>query len=215
MNARPLLIAAVLLVAAPLLADEGVEDATGSVFVIKPGKSPLRGAPRLDAPAKGQVAFGQKLALEGRTTTDPKWIKVKVPGDPAEGWLPAIAAAEKRPSSDAVAVASAGAKINATEGSTAMAIRGLDGRTASYAKDKKLPLEVFDQLSRLEGFGEQQFNDHHTTDPKGGWHYPDSTVPGRVTAAQTFAASEGLNPPRPAPTPAAAAAATPTSAPAK
>ena len=199
MSARIFLLAGLLLAALPLRADEGVEDAQGSVFVVKPGKVPLRAAPRLDSPAKAQVAYGQKLTVESRTTTEPKWIKVKVPGDPAEGWLLLNATLEKRPAIDAVAINPAAAKINASEGSTATAIRGLDGRTASYAKAKELPPEVFDQLSRLEGFGEQQFSDRHTTDPKGGWHYADATAPGRVSAAQSFAAAEGLPGPKPPP----------------
>lgn len=192
-------LALTLLLAAPLLAEEGVEDATGSVFVLKPGKSALRAAPKLDAPPKAQVAYGQKLVLVSRTTTEPRWLKVQVPGDPAVGWIPATATVEKRPTIDAVAIAASAAKISANESSTSMAIRGLDGRTAAYATAKQLPPEVFDQVSRLESFGEQLFSDRHTTDAKGGWHYPDATVPGRISAAQTFASSEGLAPPRPPP----------------
>lgn len=186
---------------APRAGHAGEEDAavaSGTVFVVKAGRTPLRAAPALGAPAKGAVLFGQKLLLEKKTNGGTAWLLVKVPGDPAEGWLPASATVDKRPGIRAEPVPGAREQIRAAEGSTASAIRGLDGRTAAYAKAKQLPPEVFDQLSRQESFGEQLFDDHHVTDKKGGWHYHDATAPGRQAAARKFAAGEGLKAP-PAP----------------
>ena len=206
-----------VLAAAPRAAraDEPGDEASGNVFVSRPGKMPLRAKPALDAPAKGAVGYGQKLVLKRRVSGASPWLLVQIPGDPTTGWIPAQATIDKRPAIDATPLADASDKIKAAELTTSNAIRGLDGRTAAYAKDKQLPPEVFDQLSRVEGFGEQLFSDRHTTDPKGGWHYPDVTAPGRITAATQFANPEGLVPPRlpsSAPAPAGGAGATPAAA---
>jgi hypothetical protein len=160
------------------------------VYVVKPGKTPIRGDAKMEAAPKGQVSYGQRLS---KVEANGPWLHVKVPGDALEGWIPANAVLDKRPGGlDHTPVGGSADKLVASEGSTAGAIRGLDGRTAAYAKDRQIPQGVFDQVARIESHGEALFNDHHTVDAKGAWHYPDLTVAGRVAAAQSFASAQGL-----------------------
>ena len=160
------------------------------VYVVKPGKTPLKKAAKLDAPSVAPVGYGQKLSVQKK---EAGWLFVKVPGDTLEGWINEKAVLDKRPGLDTSAVADAASKVVASEGtSTAGAIRGLDGRTAGYATAKQIPAEALSQLSRLEARGEKQFKDPHYVDSKGAWHYRDVTVPGRIEAARAFAKDEGL-----------------------
>lgn len=162
------------------------------VYVVKPGKTPLKKEPKLDAPSSAPVGYGQKLAVQKRSA-DGAWLYVTVPGDKAAGWVNAKAVLDKRPGLDTIAVADAASKVAASEGtSTAGAIRGLDGRTANYATAKQIPAEALNQLGRLEARGERQFKDPHYVDAKGAWQYRDVTAPGRIEAARSFAKEEGL-----------------------
>lgn len=162
------------------------------VFVVKPGKTPLKAEPKLDAPSKAPVGYGQKLSVQ-KKAPDGAWLFVTVPGEKVEGWINAKAVVDKRPGLDTVAVADAASKVAASEGtSTAGAIRGLDGRTAGYATAKQIPPDALNQLGRLESRAEKQFKDPHHVDAKGAWHYRDVTVPGRIEAATVFAKDEGL-----------------------
>lgn len=167
-----------------------------SVFVVKPGKTALKAEPKLDAPSKGAVGYGQKLTLK---TKGEAWFLVTVPGETLEGWIAAKAVVDKRPGLDSIAVGGASVKVAASESvSTAGAIRGLDGRTAGYASAKQIPPEALSQLARLEAHGERLFKDPHTVDAKGIWRYRDGTAPGRWDAAVGFAKDEGLKVSRPA-----------------
>ena len=204
-------MAAVTLAAATAFADD-VVDATGFVYVVKPGKTALKADAKLDASANGPVAYGQKLvvkkkAMQGETA---KWYFVTVPGDKLEGWIPANAVVDKRPGIDVLPVGDAAMKVAAADGaSTAGAIRGLDGRTATYAQAKQIPPEALAQLGRIENHAEVQFNDRHSVSKSGQWKYPDVTVPGRYATAQAFAREEGLRAPvmkQAAPAPAASPA---------
>lgn len=178
----------------------------GLVYVVKPGKTALKSAPKLDAVSRGRVAYGQKLSLKKRGDG---WLLVAVPGETLEGWISARAVIDRRPGLETVSVAGAMGKVAASEGmSTAGAIRGLDGRTAGYATAKQIPPEALSQLARLEMLGERLFKDPHRVDAKGVWHYRDATAAGRWSAARTFAKEEGLRVSPPAP-PKAAPTATP------
>ena len=193
----------VLLLLAPLTAF-----AQETVFVVKPGKTPLKSDPKLEAPAKGSVGYGQKLAV---AKNGEGWLLVSVPGETLQGWISAKAVVDKRPGLDSVAVAGASTKVAASEtASTAGAIRGLDGRTAGYASAKQIPPEALSQLGRLEAHGERLFRDPHSVDPKGIWRYRDATAKGRWDAARGFAKDEGLAVRRPAPKSSATPAPQPT-----
>lgn len=173
-----------------------------TVFVVKPGKTALKAEPKLDAPSKGPVGYGQKLLLKKKGEG---WLLVAVPGETLEGWISAKAIVDKRPGLDSIVVADVAGKVAASEStSTAGAIRGLDGRTAGYATAKQIPPEALSQLARLETHGERRFKDPHRVDAKGVWHYRDVTAPGRWEAARNFAKEEGLrvSPPRLQPKPA-------------
>lgn len=179
------------------------------VFVVKPGKTPLKAEPKLDAPSKGVVGYGQKLAVVKKGEG---WVFVSVPGETAQGWINVKSVVDKRPGLDTLAVAGAGVKVAASEtGSTAGAIRGLDGRTAGYASAKQIPPEALSQLGRLEAHGERIFRDPHSVDAKGVWRYKDATAAGRLDAAKAFAKDEGLKVSRPSTVPSAPRPATPTS----
>lgn len=198
---RALAIAVLLVAAPPAVPVE-------SVYVVKPGKTPLKAEPKLDAPSKGAVAYGQKLVL---TKKGEGWLLVSVAGESLEGWISAKAVLDKRPGLDSIAVAGASAKVTSSETvSTAGAIRGLDGRTAGYASAKQIPAEALSQLARLEAHGERIFRDPHSVDAKGVWRYRDATAAGRWDAAQAFAKDEGLKVARPV-----APSATPSPAPAQ
>ena len=168
-----------------------------SVFVVKPGKTALKSEPKLDAPSKGAVGYGQKLTLK---TKGDAWLLVTVPGETLEGWIAAKSVVDKRPGLDSIAVGGASVKVAASESvSTAGAIRGLDGRTAGYASAKQISPEALSQLGRLEAHGERLFKDPHSVDAKGVWRYRDGTAPGRWDAAVGFAKDEpGLKVTRPA-----------------
>lgn len=169
------------------------QDAPGFVYVVKPGKTQLRAEPKTEAAAKGVVAYGQKLKVEEKQA---RWIRVSVPGDAAAGWIGAQIVVDKRPAIDQKAIGASASKMVVSEMSTAGAIRGLDHRTAQYAKDKQLSAGVIAHLAATESFGEQLFADRHNVDRNGRWRYPDVTVAGRVQNASTFAAAEGLRLPK-------------------
>lgn len=201
---RRFLFGAVLAVlcAAPLVPgaqDAVTEPATGFVFVARPGKSPLKEAPSLGAKSQAMVAYGQKLAVQEKQKVgeEVRWLHVRVPGDKSSGWILASAVLEQRPAVKRVPVGAGAARVVAAEGSSATAIRGLDGRTAAYAKDKQIPADALAQLARTESHAETLFRDPHYVNKKGEWRYPDRTVPGRWSAAAQFARPEGLEAPRP------------------
>lgn len=213
---RLLLIASLTLLLTPalLLAQEPtLEQVTGPkvyVYVVAKGKTPLKAEPKLAAPVKGAVPYAQRLEVRQRQKVGEqvRWLQVGVPGEKAEGWILANAVLDQRPSLDHVPVAGGGTRVVASEGSTAGAIRGLDHRTAAYAKDKRMEPRVLAQLAAIEAHGETQFKDRHTVDAKGRWKYADVTAAGRVAAATAFAKVDGLRAPRP-PAAAKAAPATP------
>lgn len=201
---RRLLFAAVLGVvcAAPVLPraqDAVTEPASGFVFVAKPGRSPLKESPSLGAKNQASVAYGQKLAVKEKQKVgeEVRWLHVAVPGDTSAGWILANAVLDRRPAIKQVPVAAGAARVVAAEGSSATAIRGLDGRTAAYAKEKQIPADALAQLARAESQTELLFQDPHFVNPKGEWRYRDRTVPGRWSAAAKFARPEGLKAPRP------------------
>lgn len=163
----------------------------GFVYVVRPGKTPLKAKASLSAPSAGAVGFGQKLAVKQREAAG--WLLVEVPGESTTGWISVRVVGENRPGLDSQAVGAAAAKVAVNEtASTAGAIRGLDGRTAGYAAVKQIPPEALSQLGRLEAHTEKQFRDPHSVGRDGVWRYPDVTVEGRYEAARTFAREEGL-----------------------
>lgn len=226
---RLLLIASLLLAPAILFAQEPtLEQVTGPkvyVYVVAKGKTPIKAEPKLAAPVKGSVPYAQRLEVRQRQKVggQVRWLQVGIPGEKAEGWILANAVLDQRPSVDHVPVAGGGTRVVAAEGSTAGAIRGLDHRTAAYAKDKQMEPRVLTQLAAIEAAGETQFKDRHTVDAKGRWIYADHTAAGRIAAATAFAQADGLRAPRPpaakaapgtAPAPAPAPGAAPAPAPA-
>ncbi len=172
----------------------GAQQETSFVYVVKPGKTPLKAEPRMEAGGKGIVAYGQKLKVEEKND---RWIRVSVPGDAnASGWIVSTMVVDKRPTLEKSAIAAGGGRVVANEMSTAGAIRGLDNRASQYAQAKQIPPAVIAQLASTESFGEGLFADRHNVDRSGRWRYPDVTVPGRIDGASKFANAEGLRPPR-------------------
>lgn len=137
------------LLATPVLAiaqEPTLEPVTGKVYVyvVAKGKTPIKAEPKLAAAVKGSVPYAQRLEVRQRQKVGDqvRWLQVGIPGEKAEGWILANAVLDQRPSVDHVPVAGGGTRVVASEGSTAGAIRGLDHRTAAYAKDKQMEPRV-------------------------------------------------------------------------